>query len=90
MDPAELKPCPFCGGGPEPRMLSGIELQVTSQPLVEELSNGLWRVICYLCCATVTQSNRLDSIARWNQRATFGASWRGGMRGWGPSESMVG
>jgi hypothetical protein len=69
---AELKPCPFCGGAfikTHPKM-SG-QWPSTSQPKLEELTQGGWRVTCY-GCGIGTWNNlkysREETIQVWNTR----------------------
>jgi hypothetical protein len=66
-----LEPCPFCGANEE-----GFRLGKTGKPLVEELSEGGWRVTCYTCCYSIAQAihprgkfeTAAAAVAAWNTR----------------------
>ena len=54
--PAELKPCPFCGG--KARMMVSVD------------TNG-YMVECEKYCCVQTFSNREYAAQKWNQRANI-------------------
>lgn len=67
-----LLACPFCEGKfiPEHPNMYG-RSPYTSQPKLEELTAGGWRVICYGCGVHTSNNlnyNREQAIAAWNTR----------------------
>ena len=67
-----LLACPFCGGQFIPEHPKMAEMSpYTSQPKLEELTDGGWRVCCY-GCGVQTWDNmkytREQAIAAWNTR----------------------
>ncbi|MEI6731150.1 MAG: Lar family restriction alleviation protein [archaeon] len=71
-DSVPLKPCPFCGGKfhpQHPKMCGQLKFQ--SQPVLEQLHAGGWRVICYGCGISTWDNlgySKDQAIAAWDTR----------------------
>jgi hypothetical protein len=70
--PSDLLPCPFCAGqyiADHPNMKGS--RPAISQPKLEELTVGGWRVTCYGCGVgtwNTLKYTREEAIAAWNTR----------------------